>query len=278
MAELPKYDAVIEMIAYAPEDVRSLLRAFGGKTGHLIFCSTVDVYARPASTYPVRESEVFRPAAWDYAQKKAECERILWKWYEEEGHPFTVIRPVHTYGEQGAVLHTFGGSTYHLDRLIKGKPIVIHGDGTSLWSAVHRDDAAVAFANAVCNPVSYGKSYHLPGDECVLWSQYHERVAAAIGAPAPQFVRIPTELLYSVDKRAHITAINFQYHNCLDATAAKTDLGYRYRTTIAEGAKQIYDWHVRNGSLENSDNVPQDDRIIAAWQKLSAQMISELEP
>ncbi|MGQ9524562.1 MAG: NAD-dependent epimerase/dehydratase family protein [Armatimonadota bacterium] len=276
VAGLPNFDCVIDMIGYSPEDVQSLLRALGRRMGHLIFCSTVDVYARPASSYPVKESEPFRPAAWDYAQKKAQCEKILWEWYEREGRPLTVLRPVHTYGEQGAILHTFGWSSYHLDRLKKGKPIIVHGDGSSLWSSVHRDDAALAFANAVCNPVAFGKSYHLPGDECVTWNQYHRIVAEAIGAPEPRLVHIPTDLLYVVDKRAFITAINFQYNNCFDSTAAKRDLGYQYRITIAEGARQIYEWHVRNSKLEDSDEVPQDDKIIAAWERLCQRMKDEL--
>jgi len=275
-ALLPVYDAVLDMIGYDPEDVRSLLRAFDGRTGHLIFCSTVDVYAHPASTYPVREGEPFRPTSWDYAQKKAECERILWEWYERIQLPFTVIRPVHTYGEQGAVLHTFGGGSYHLDRLKKGKPIVVHGDGTSLWSSVHRDDAACAFVRALGNPVTFGQSYHLPGDECVSWNQYHALVAEAIGAPLPQLAHIPTDLLSGLDKRAYITEINFQYNNSFDPAAAKRDLDYRYQITIAEGARRIYEWHVKNGRLENSDDVPQDDRIIAAWQQLSARMKHEI--
>ena len=271
-ADLPTFDCVIDMIGYAPDDVRSLVRAFGGKTGHLIFCSTVDVYAHPASSYPIKETEPFNPTAWDYSQKKAECERILWGWFEKERHPFTVIRPVHTYGEQGAVLHSFGGASYHLDRLKRGKPILVHGDGSSLWSSVHRDDVAVAFANAILNPKTYGKSYHLPGDECVTWNQYHRIVAAAIGAPAPTLIHIPTELLHSLDNRAYISLINFQYNNCCDPAAAKEDLDYKYRVTIADGAKQIFDWLVANGRLENSDDVSSDDRIIELWGRLGAEM------
>jgi nucleoside-diphosphate-sugar epimerase len=275
ISELPNFDCVIDMIGYSPEDVHSLLRAVGGKTGHLIFCSTVDVYAHPASSYPIYENESFRPTTWDYAQQKAACENILWEWYERKRHPFTVIRPVHTYSDDGAVLHTFGGSSYHLDRLMRGRPIIIHGDGSSLWSAVHRDDAARAFVNAIGNPVANGKSYHLPGDECVTWNQYHTRVAEGIGAPAPQMVHIPTESLYPLDRRAYITAINFQYNNCFDPTAAKADLGYRYTISIAEGAKRIYTRMLETGRLENSDNVPQDDRIITAWERLNLQLRQE---
>lgn len=271
MAEEPPFDCVIEMIAYAPEDVRSLVRAFGGRTGHLVFCSTVDVYARPASRYPIVEGERFRPTSWEYAQKKAECERILWRWSEETRAPFTVLRPVHTYSERGAVLHTFGSGTSYLDRLRTGNPIIVHGDGSSLWSSVHRDDAAAAFVNAIGNVAAFGKGYHLPGDECVTWNQYHEIVARAIGAPPPRIVHIPTDLLARVARRVYITEINFQYNNCFDPAAAKADLGYRYSVPMAEGFRRIYDWHVERGTLQDSDQDPYDDQILAAWEELRAQ-------
>ena len=278
MAALPHFDAVVEMIGYSVEDTQSLLRAFDGKCGHLVFCSTVDVYARPASRYPVVESETFRPTSWDYAQKKAACERLLWEWQAQAKQPFTVLRPVHTYSERGAILHTFGGGTYHLDRLKQGKPILVHGDGTSLWSSVHRDDAAVAFVNALQNPIAFGKSYHLPGDECVTWKQYHERVAEGIGAPAPSFVTVPTELLHAVEPRTYISAINFSYNNCFDPAAAKADLGFTYTHTIAEGAQEIHAWLDANGKLESAASVPQDDKIIAAWERLTKAMREELAP
>ncbi|MDX1931994.1 MAG: NAD-dependent epimerase/dehydratase family protein [Capsulimonadales bacterium] len=275
MAELGTFDAVIDMIGYSPEDINSLLRAFGGRTGHLIFCSTVDVYAHPASTYPITETEPFGPTAWDYSRKKAECERILWDRYERERHPFTVLRPVHTYGDYGAVLHTFGGDTYHLDRLAKGKPIIVHGDGRSLWSSVHRDDCATAFVNAIGNPKAFGRSYHLPGDECITWEQYHRIVAEAIGAPEPEIVRIPTDLLYELDKRAFITLVNFSYNNSFDPSAAKADLGYTYRTTVAEGMRRVHENLAAAGKIRNSDEVPEDDRLIAAWRRMTASLKAE---
>jgi nucleoside-diphosphate-sugar epimerase len=276
MTELPHFDAVLDMIGYSLEDVESLVRAFGGKTGHLVFCSTVEVYARPASSYPVKESEPLQPTSWDYAQKKAICENFLWDWYAREKHPFTVIRPVHTYSESGAVLHTFGIASYHLDRLKKGKPILVHGDGSSLWSAVHRDDAAVAFVNALGNPVTFGRSYHLPGEECVTWNQYHVRVAEGIGAPPPTFVHIPIDILNPLDRRAYITAINFQYNNCFDPTAAKTDLGYCSTISIAEGSKQIYTHLSETGRLQNCEEVPQDDRILAVWERMRDKLNRQL--
>lgn len=276
VAELPAFDAVLDMIGFHPDDVESLIRAFGGRCGHLVFCSTVDVYSRPASSYPVKESEPFQPAAWDYAQKKAACERILWQWQERTKHPLTVIRPVHTYSDQGAILHTFGWGSYHLDRLKKGKPIIVHGDGSSLWSSVHRDDAAVAFVNALGNPLAFGKGYHLPGDECIPWSQVHARVAQGIGAPPPTLVPIPTELLVALDKRAFVASVNFCHNNCFDPAAAKADLGYRYTISIAEGARRVYETLAASGALQNSDELPEDDRILTAWEEARARMKERL--
>ena len=187
-----------------------------------------------------------------------------------------MIRPVHTYSERGAVLHTFGGATYHLDRLKRGMPIIVHGDGSSLWSSVHRDDAALAFVNALQNKLAFGKSYHLPGDECVTWRQYHERVAEGIGAPRPSFVAIPTDLLHSIEPRTYISAINFAYNNSFDPSAAREDLGFRYTHTIADGAREIYAWLEANGKLESAESVPNDNRIIATWERLSVAMREEL--
>jgi nucleoside-diphosphate-sugar epimerase len=272
MAGLPRFDAVLDMIGYSRADAESLIRAFEGRCGHLVFCSTVDVYARPASTYPVRENEPFRPADWEYAQKKAECERLLWAWHDRTQHSFTVLRPVHTYDDHGAMLHTFGRDSYHLDRLMRGKPIIVHGDGSSLWSSVHRDDAAVAFANALGNPAAFGNSYHLPGDECIPWNQIHQRVAEGIGAPRPTLVHMPIDLLVELDRRAFVASVNFSHNNCFDPTAARRDLAFRYTIPIVEGARRVYDTLLAAGKLRNSDEVPEDDRILAAWQAATAQM------
>ncbi len=128
---------------------------------------------------------------------------------------------------------------------------------------------------AIGNPVAFGKSYHLPGDECVTWNQNHQIVAEAIGAPEPELVHIPIDLLYELDKRSYITLINFSYNNIFDPTAAKRDLGYSYRTSIAEGMRRIYENLVQAGKLQNSDDVPEDDRIIAAWRRMTVALKEE---
>jgi nucleoside-diphosphate-sugar epimerase len=276
MLEAGTFDCVIDMICYSPEDARSLVRAFAGRTGHLIFCSTVDVYAKPASRYPITEAEPHRPPEWDYAKNKEACEEILKEAEGQGSFPLTILRPAFTYGEGRGLVHSFGGNNHYFDRLLKGKPIVVHGDGQSLWSSCHRDDVARGFVNAVCNPKAFGKSYHLTGEEWMTWNQYHQTVAQAIGAPPPKLVHIPTDLLAKAAKRAHICAINFQFNNIFDNTAARTDLGFQYTIPFAEGVRRIFGWLTKHGSIPNSDEDPYDDRVIDAWQRLGSKMLEEL--
>jgi nucleoside-diphosphate-sugar epimerase len=154
---------------------------------------------------------------------------VLFKAHERGDFPLTIIRPAHTYGEGRGPIHTFGGKTTYLDRLRKGKPIVVHGDGNSLWSSCYRDDVARAFVNAVGNVATYGQAYHLAGEEWLTWNRYHQGVAEALGVPLPLLVHIPSDLLVKVaPERAYLASVNFQFNNVFDTSAARRDLAFRY--------------------------------------------------
>lgn len=279
MQALGNWDCVIDMIGYTPPEAESLARAFAGRIGHLVFCSTVDVYAKPASRYPITEDEPHRPPAWDYAQNKAVCEAILAEAHARGDFLLTVLRPAHTYGEGSGLIHSFGGSATYFDRLRKGKPIVVHGDGQSLWASCHRDDVARGFVAAAGNPRVFGKSYHLTGEEWLTWNRYHETVAEALDAPAPRLVHIPTDLLARVvPERAGICAVNFQYNNIFDNTAARRDLGFRYTVPFRDGARRVIAWLDAHNRIGNSDDDPREDRVIAAWERCRTAMAEELAP
>ena len=161
MAEAGNFDAVIDMIGFIPADVESAIRAFHGNIGQFIFCSTVDVYTKPAQRYPIREDAARQPMpSFPYAYNKATCERLLEAAHERGDFPVTIIRPAHTYGEGRGLIHSFGlGGAYYFHRIRNGKPIITHGDGFSLWAACHRDDVGRAFAEAVCHEKTFGKGY-----------------------------------------------------------------------------------------------------------------------
>ena len=244
MAEAGTFDAVIDMVAFVPDEVESAIRAFRGRTAQYIFCSTVDVYTKPAQRYPVTEDAERNPSpTFPYAFNKAKCERILEAAHARGDFAVTSIRPAWTYGEGGSILHTFGWNSYFLDRLRKGKPVIVPGDGTSFWVACHRDDVARAFVGALGNEAAFGKGYHTTGEEWLTWDAYHHIVADALGAPPPTLVHIPTDLLGKVaPKAAEWCVENFHFNNIFDNAKAATDLGFAYTIPFAEGARRVIDW------------------------------------
>ena len=276
MRELGTFDCVIDMVCYLPEDSESVVRAFSRRVGQLIFCSTVDVYNKPAVFYPYREDHP-REAASDYGRNKAKCEDILMEAHEQGDFKVTIIRPAHTYGEGGTLIHTFGWRTSYLDRIRKGKPVIQHGDGNSLWVVCHIDDVARTFVNAIGNEKAYGKAYHVTGEEWLTWNRYLEIIAEAMGAPKPKIVHIPTDLLAKlVPDRVYWTFVNFQYSNVFDNTAAKNDLGFKYTIPFIEGAKRTIKWLEEHGRIEDCSNDPVYDWIIEIWEEMTAKMATEL--
>lgn len=276
MAEAGPFDCVIDMICFKPDQAESDLRAFKGRAGQFIFCSTVDVYTKPPEAFPVVESQA-RQALSDYGRDKARCEDLFMAAHENGDFPVTIIRPASTYGEGGNIIHTFGWETFFLDRLIKGKPVIVHGDGEALWVSCHVDDLARAFVNAVGNEKAYGKAYHVTGEEWQTWNQYHERLAEAIGAPKPALVHIPTDLLVKISpERTLITYLNFQYSNIMDNSAAKADLGFKYTIDWKAGAKRTYNWLVENNRIESWQAFTFYDQVIDAYKRKCAALVAEL--
>jgi nucleoside-diphosphate-sugar epimerase len=282
MAEAGRWDCVIDMLAFSPADAESAIRAFKGLTRHLIFCSTVDVYAhpRPAGALPYRE-DAPQFGRNRYASDKVACERILNQAHARGDFRLTIIRPAATYAEGADILDSLRGRKTYVDRLRKGKPIIVHGDGQSLWPSCHAIDVARAFVNAADNPVSFGRSYHVSGEEFLTWNQHHQTVARAIGAPEPKLVHIPTDVLAGLlpsatpADAAHWTLTNFQFNNIFDNAAARADLGFRYSVTWEQGARRLVDWLDAHDRVEDSDVDHFDDNLITAWEKLRAALERE---
>jgi nucleoside-diphosphate-sugar epimerase len=275
MAELGEFDCVIDMICFRPDQAESAIRAFQGRVGHFIFTSTVDVYRKPAGRYPITETEPLQGGN-DYGRNKVLCEQIFTAAHAA-AFPVTIIRPAMTYGEGGTLVNTYGWGTYQIDRMRKGKPLLVHGDGSALWVACHVDDAAHAFVHAVGNPATVGKAYHVTGEEWLTWNRYYELMAEAAGAPPPQLVHIPTDLLQRLaPKRSLVVVTNFQGNNIFDNSAAHADLDFRYTIPFVEGARRTIAWLDEQGRIDNSDKDPFDDRILAAWERLTASMAAEL--
>jgi len=278
LAAAGRFDVVMDMVGYAPADGESLVRACAGQVGQLIFCSTVDVYRKPAFRYPVLESEPYGGLN-PYSLNKIAIERTLLDAQQQGAFPLTILRPAYTYGEGRGPLYILGGRIGLVDRLRRGLPVVLAGDGNSLWTCCHRDDVARAFVSAAGNPAAFGKSYHTPGDDWMTWTRYLQRLAEAAGAPEPQLVNIPTDLLVQLaPERAYNLDTNFRFNNIFDATAARADLQFRCTIPWMAGARRMIAWQEAHGQLERGDEDPFLDNLIAAWQQAGADLVSRLGP
>ena len=270
------FDCVIDMVCYKPEQAESAIRAFAGRVGQYIFCSTVDVYTKPPATFPVREAHP-RSSISDYGRDKAKCEDLFMDAHHAGHFPVTILRPASTYSEGGNIIHTFGWGTYFLDRLRQGMPVIVHGDGESLWVSCHSDDVARGFVNAVGNESAYGQAYHLTGEEWQTWNQYHQRLAEAIGAPSPTLVHIPADILVRISpEHTMVTYLNFQYSNIFDNSAAKRDLGFEITVDWLSGSKRTYDWLVEHDQVEDWQSFPLYDQIIERYRQGCNELVTGL--
>jgi nucleoside-diphosphate-sugar epimerase len=277
MEELPPFDCVIDMVCYDSAEAQSLIHAFKGRIKHLVFCSTVDVYGKPAVRYPYQENALRKPLN-TYGQNKAVIEDLLMEAHNARAFAVTTIRPAYTYGESRGLIHSLGGSLSYLDRIRRGKPIIVHGDGQSLWASCHAEDVARSFVTAIGNPRTYGKSYHTTGEEWLTWNRYHQIVAEALNAPPPTLIHIPTDLLAELTpERATVVLENFQFDNIFDNSAAHADLGFAYTIPFLKGVQRIYTWLDERNRIPNSDNDPLEDRIIAIWKRAANSALREAQ-
>jgi nucleoside-diphosphate-sugar epimerase len=276
IAALGTFDCVIDMVCFTPAQAEASINAFRGRTQQFIFCSTVDVYNKPANRYPITEAEP-RIGGNGYGRNKILCEDIFLQAHTRGDFATTIIRPAMTYGEGGKLVNLYGWGTYHLDRMRKGKPLIVHGDGSALWVACHIDDTAHAFVHATDNEVTFGKAYHVTGEEWLTWNDYYQQTAQAMDLPAPTLVHIPTDLLGTLmPRRASPLVTNFQGNTIFDNSAAHTDLDFTYRVPWLEGARRAIGWLDAHDMVQSEEFDAIDDQILVAWQTLSDDLLKQL--
>lgn len=190
------FDVAAEFVAFTPEDVQRDIRLFQGKCGQYIFISSASAYQKPVAGYPITESTPLVNPYWAYSRNKAAAEEVLIAAYRETGFPVTIVRPSHTYCDQKVpvAIHGKKGSWQVLRRMQQGKPVIIPGDGTSLWTMTHASDFAKGYVALMANPHALGNAYHITTDETMTWNQIHEVIAKALGTEL-KAVHIPSELL-----------------------------------------------------------------------------------
>ena len=271
LARAASWDVVIDMICFGPAQAEADIRTFAGKCGHFIFCSTVCVYGNTQTMIPTTEDVEPAPHS-TYGKDKLACERLFLATQRDGRMNVTILRPSHTYGPGGGVINNLGFSPAFVDRLRRGLPVIVSGDGHGLWQSAFSEDVGVGFAHAAGRSRCFGKVYNIVGDEVVTWDEYTRRTAAAIGAPEPGIVHIPTDFLLSIDRpRLAVLDEIFRFHAVYSSARLKADVPeYNPCTPYEEGVRRTVAWLDAHGKVAKADTDPFEDRLIAAWEKLTA--------
>ena len=260
-----EFDAVVDWVAFTPEHVRADIELFRGRTGHYVFISSASAYQTPPARMPVTESTPLRNPYWQYSRDKIACEDALMAAYREEGFPATIIRPSHTYDE---TLVPFDGGWTVLGRMLAGKPVIVHGDGTSLWTLTHHDDFARAFVPLLGHPRTLGEAIHITSDDVLTWNQIAETLAAALGVTA-RLVHVPSDAIAAADPDWGAGLLGDKAHSMVFDNAKLRAIvpGWQAVIPFERGARQIVEWYLADPARQVTDQALDAvmDKLAAAW-------------
>ncbi len=261
------FDAVVNWIAFTPDQVEQDLALFRGRTGQYIFISSASAYHKPVRSLPITESTPLHNPYWQYSRNKIACEERLLRAYREEAFPITIVRPSHTYDR---TLLPFHERWTVVERMRRGLPVVVHGDGTSLWVLTHHRDFAKGFVGLLGRSQALGEAYHITSDESLTWNQIFEIVAQVAGAPEPRLVHVPSELIAAFDPQWGASLLGDKAYSVIfDNTKIKRMApDYVAAIPFRQGAEEILAWFEEDPARQVVDPAcdAQLEAIIAAYQ------------
>jgi nucleoside-diphosphate-sugar epimerase len=245
------FDAVVNWVAFTPEHIRTDLDLFRDRTGQYVFISSASAYQTPPERVPVVESTPLRNPFWQYSRDKIACEELLTAAYRDDGFPATIVRPSHTY-DRTAV--PFDGGWTALGRLRQGKEIVVHGDGTSLWTLTHHVDFAAGFVPLLGHPRTIGEAFHITSDEVLTWNQIARTFAAALGVPA-RIVHVPSDAIAAADPDWGAGLIGDKSHSMIfDNSKLRSVVpDFVARIPFEQGAREVVAWYDEDPARQVTD-------------------------
>lgn len=260
------FDVVADFVAFTPEHIATDLELFRERTAQYIFISSASAYQTPPLSWPATESTPLRNPFWAYSRAKIACEERLTAAYRENNFPITIVRPSHTYDASKIPLH--GGYT-NIQRMRAGKPIVVHGDGTSLWTLTHHRDFAKAFVGLLGNPHAIGEAVHITSDEALTWNQIADALATAAGATA-EIVHISSDRIAEYDADWGAGLLGDKTHSMVFDNSKIKRLVPEYVATIPfhHGAREIVAWYDAHPAAQAVDDKFDAllDRMIADYK------------
>ena len=264
------FDVVVDFIAFTPEHIAADLALFRGRCGQYVFISSASAYQTPPAHLPVTESTPLDNPFWAYSRDKIACEEALLAAYRRDKFPFTVVRPSHTYDR--TLLPCHGGYTV-IHRMRQGKPVIVHGDGTSLWTLTHHEDFARAFVGLLGHAGAIGDTFHITSDEWLSWNQIHHLLAQAAGVEA-KLVHLPSSVIAAHDPAWGPSLLGDKTHSMIFDNSKVKHLvpGWRARIPFSQGAREILAYYDGERSRQVVDPAfdATVDKLVALAERLNA--------
>lgn len=265
-----QWDVVVNWIVFTPEQLKRDIKLFTNKTKQYVFISSASCYQKPPASPFITESSPLSNPFWQYSRDKITCEEILNNEYRDNGFPICIVRPSLTFDTVIPV--PFGGWTEYnvVDRMKKGKPIIVHGDGTSLFTITHATDFAKGFVGLLGHQQVIGDTFQITSDECLTWNQIHQALADAVGVEA-NIIHIPSDFLATIDPEAEGSLLGDKAHTVIFDNSKIKKFVPDYCATIpfAQGIKKTIAWFEEKPERQiiNPDTEALIEKIIAAYNK-----------
>ena len=275
------WDVVVQWIAFKPEEVRRDIELFRDATRQYIFISSASIYQKPLAHYLITESTPRANPHWDYSRQKIACENELESAHQATGFPAVMVRPSLTYGEDQVplVLNAWQQSWTAVDRLRRGAPVIVPGDGTSLWTITHNTDFAQGLIGLFGNPATLGHAFHITSDEVLTWDQIYRQTAQAAGVAAPRIVHMPSDFIISCVPAAEGTLLGDKAVSAVfDNTKIKRFVpGFAAKTRFADGIRRTIAWFDGDPARQVIDPATNErwDKLIATYERALAQARAE---
>lgn len=276
-----EWDVVVQWIAFGPADIERDVALFRGRTKQYVFISSASIYQKPPAHYIITEATPRVNPHWEYSRKKIAAELALETAHAAAPFPYTIVRPSLTYGDDQIplTLNAWAMPWTAIDRMRRGAPLIIPGDGSSVWTITHNTDFATGLIGLFGQPGAIGEAFHITSDEAMTWNQYFALTAAAAGVKEPRFVHIASDFIIACVPAVEGTLLG---DKAVSAVFDNTKLRrlvphFATRTRFAEGIKRTLAWFEADPARQTVDAELNRrwDKLIAAYERGLAQARAE---
>jgi len=267
-----EFDVVVDWIAFTPEDIKRDLSLFRGRTKQFVFISSASAYQKPPENYLITESTPLDNPYWDYSRNKIACEERLMQAYNDEDFPVTIVRPSLSYDPNFPIAIGGWGCYTLADRLKKGLPIIVHGDGSSLWVVTHAEDFGHGFLGLLGNEQALGQAFHITSDEVLTWNQIYQTIAGALDVEA-NIVHIPSDFIVKVVPRLTGSLLGDKAWSAVFDNSKIKKFVPEFKATIPfnVGVRRTLEWFAADKSRQRIDDKvnAEMDQILNAFTRVS---------